>query len=87
LLAPLNAFVAEREQRLRYRLDGMKKLSSASGDLAGTLAEAEATARGVEQQLAALEDLSSEALKALAVPDLAAPSNEQRAIEPKPVTQ
>jgi hypothetical protein len=71
LLAPLNAFVAEREQRLRYRLGSMKKLSSASGDLASTIADAEATQLGVEKQLMALEDLSGDALKALAVPDVA----------------
>ena len=70
LLAPLNAFVAEREHRLRYRLASMKKLSSASGDLGSTIAEAEATQLGVEKQLRALEDLSGEALKALAVPNL-----------------
>jgi hypothetical protein len=73
LLAPLNAFVAEREQRLHYRLSSMKKLSSASGDLTSTIAEAEAVQKGVEQQLRALEDLSSESLKALAVPDINRP--------------
>ncbi len=73
LLAPLNAFVAEREQRLHYRLSSMKKLSSASGDLTSTIAEAEAVQKGVEQQLRALEDLSSESLKALAVPDIDRP--------------
>lgn len=72
LLAPLNAFLAEREHRLRYRLASMKKLASASGDLASTIAEAEAVQVGVEKQLVALEDLSSDALKALAVPDRAA---------------
>jgi hypothetical protein len=70
LLGPLNAFVAEREKRLQYRLSSMKKLSSASGDLAATIADAEAMQAGVEQQLRALDDLSSESLKALAVPNV-----------------